>query len=385
MKVLHTIAGFGEKNGGTSTATYDLLSAIHSVDRNFKADILTPETQTPGDRLMGAGEEWIKSVENDCFSPLAISKNLKSFLKTNAYDVYHTNGLWMYANHITCKIARDKGKPYVITPHGMLYPEALARSSWKKRPMRVLWFDKDIKEASCIHVTCEDELNHVRKFGYGGPIAMIANPVNIPAYTQNLYENHIKEPTSFLNVAFLGRLHPIKKVENLLLGASLSTQSHVNIHIIGQGDMEYEQFLKSEAKRLNLADRVHFAGFVKGEDKFGMLSKMDALFVPSDMENFGMIIPEAMIVGTPVMASLGTPWKSLNEYRCGWWRDNSPKTIAATIDEIYSLSPQERHAMSERGRKYILDNFASSAIAGQMLELYAWLCNEVPKPEFVYC
>lgn len=385
MKVLHTIAGFGEKSGGTSTATYDLLSAIHSVDNDSVIDILTPQTSLPEDKLMGLGEEWIKPIENDCFSPLAISHNLKSYLKNTEYDVYHTNGLWMYANHITCKIARDNKKPYIITPHGMLYPEALARSSWKKKPMRTLWFDKDILEANCIHVTCEDELKFVRAFGYKGPVALIANPVNIPIYTKNLYENHIKESTSFWGVAFLGRLHPRKKVENLLYGVALSKQNQVNVYIIGKGDDRYEQFLKEEARRLDISERVHFVGFVNGKEKFEMLSKMDALFVPSDMENFGMIIPEAMIVGTPVMASLGTPWESLNDNSCGWWRDNSPESIAMTIDEIYSMSSEQRQEFAVRGRNYIINTFSSDNIAKQMLELYAWLCGESSKPEFVYC
>ena len=55
-------------------------------------------------------------------------------------------------------MARKQGKPYVITPHGMLYPDALHRSYWKKWPMIQLFLKKDIMNASCLHVTCKQEM-----------------------------------------------------------------------------------------------------------------------------------------------------------------------------------------------------------------------------------
>lgn len=318
MKVLHTIAGFGALGGGTSTCTYDLLSAVHSVESVATVDLLTPDVINPDDHIMGVGEEWIKVVPNDYRTPLGLSSNLTNYLRDSDYDVYHSNGMWMHVNHATCAIARDKCKPYVITPHGMLYPEAMSRSYWKKWPMRKLWFDKDIRLASCVHATCEKEMAHVRNLGYRGPVAVIGNPVHVPDYTQEIVcvRDYAHKP--FWGVAFLGRLHPIKKIENLLYGVALAKRADIEVSIIGKGDPEYENFLRGEVDRLGLQDRVHFLGFLNGFDKFARLGLTDALFVPSDMENFGMIIPEALIVGTPVMASLGTPWKALNDEKCGW-------------------------------------------------------------------
>lgn len=383
MKVLQTIGGFGAKGGGTSTCTYDLLSAIHRLGTGKEIDLLTPSVLDPSDQMMGQGEEWIKVVPNDYKTPLSISRNMTEYLEHSDYNIYHTNGMWMYINHKTCALARKKGQPYVITPHGMLYPEALARSAWKKVLMRKLWFDKDILHAACIHVTCEDEMSHIRKLGYKGPIALIGNPVAVPAYTEDLFNVRSKQTSPFWGVAFLGRLHPIKKVENLLYGVALASKD-IDVYIIGKGDAEYERFLQSESHRLGISAKVHFLGFLNGRDKFEQLAKIDALFVPSDMENFGMIIPEALIVGTPVMASLGTPWKALNTEQCGWWTDNSAESIAKVIDDIYTRPLLELTDMGRRGRNYILKTFAAEHIAQQMLRLYEWILNGGNKPEFVY-
>lgn len=77
-------------------------------------------------------------------------------------------------------MARKLGKPYVITTHGMLYPDAIKRSYWKKWPLLKLCFHKDIMQANCLHATCKQEMEHIRAFGYNGPVAIIPNPMVLP-------------------------------------------------------------------------------------------------------------------------------------------------------------------------------------------------------------
>lgn len=384
VKVLQTIGGFSARCGGTSTCTYDLLSAMHGINPEPVVDLLTPDVTESDDKLMGIGEDWIKAVSNDYKTPLSISHNMYDCLRDSDYDIYHTNGMWMHINHSTCAIARQKGKPYIITPHGMLYPESLARRAWKKWPMRKLWFDRDIHDAACIHATCNKEMENLRLLGYKGPIAVIGNPVAVPDYTEELFYNRIKKTTPSNCIAFLGRLHPRKKVENILRGVALASKPDLDVHIMGEGDETYKNFLGQEASRLGIANRVHFHGFVNGRNKFETLAEMDALFVPSDFENFGMIIPEALIVGTPVMASLGTPWETLNTVKCGWWRDNTPESISKVINELYSISNEDRNAMGIRGRDYIVRTFAADRVAAQMLSLYQWINGDTSKPDFVH-
>ncbi|MDU1889872.1 MAG: glycosyltransferase [Dysgonomonas sp.] len=385
MKVLQTIPNFGAKSGGTSTCTYDLLNALHKQECNI--NLLTLMGSDPSDRLMGNNEEWIITLPNDSkIPPYSYSKGIKNFLETSEYDLYHTNGIWMHCNHTTCSIARKKRKPYIITTHGMLYPQALARSAWKKKLMAKLFFDKDIMKAICIHATCQQEMEYVRQFGYKGPIAVIPNPVNIPNYIETL--NIAKEQTVLIShlpkkIGFLGRLHPRKKVENLLYGAAMLPQQDFEIIIMGKGDDMYEQFLKSETKKLGLTN-VNFTGFVNGIKKYEMLSKLSALFVPSDFENFGMIITEALICKTPVVASLGTPWKELNTYQCGWWIDCTPQNIAQTISQIIEMPKHNLLAMGDNGYKLIMEKYTADKVAEQMKKLYEWILNQAPKPNFVY-
>ena len=99
MKILQTIAGFGAHSGGTSTCTYDLLSAMHGM--GCDVDLMTVKVKDPTDKLMGQGEKWIKALDNDCRTPYGWSPNMTRFLRASDYDIYHTNGMWMHCNRRT--------------------------------------------------------------------------------------------------------------------------------------------------------------------------------------------------------------------------------------------------------------------------------------------
>ena len=140
--------------------------------------------------------------------------------------------------------------------------------------------------------------------------------------------------------------------------------------VMGKGDAEYEQFLRSEVERLGLTESVKFLGFVSGREKYEALSELAALFVPSDFENFGMIVTEALSVGTPVMASLGTPWEELNTENCGWWVDRSVESVANVMREVLSMPVDRLLDMGGRGRRLVAERYEASKVARQMIGLY---------------
>ena len=367
MEILQTIADFGAHSGGTSTCTYDLLSAMHRV--GYGIDLMTSQT----DDLMGQGENWIKALANDALTPYGYSHNMQQFLRHSDYDIYHTNGMWMYCNHATCCIARKKNKSYIITPHGMLYPQALARSAWKKKLMLTIGgVNKDLKLADCIHCTCMEEMKHYRDLGYKNPVAVIF-------IDELINERKIKR------IGFLGRLHPRKNVETLLdawilLGSKVKDAQLV---IMGKGDFAYEKMLKGKVKESGMMN-VEFAGFVSGREKFERLASLTALCVPSDFENFGMIVTEALSVGTPVIASLGTPWQELNARHCGYWVSNDVQTLAETIEQVLSLPEDEIQRMGENGKRLVQEKYQDTQVARMMQQLYDWILTGGTKPKFVY-
>lgn len=377
-----TIPGLSAKSGGPSTCTRDIMEGLY--DLGAEIDLLTVSSND----ILGRGRPWLKEVPNDYKSPFAMSRNIQLFIRKSDYDLYHANALWMGSTHDTCRIARKKGKPYALSPHGMLYPTALAVSSWKKKILLSLGFKKDIMMATCLHTTCQQEAMYCRQFGYKGPIAVIPNAVVLPKGVE-LKDRIYRDEKGRRQIGFLGRLHPIKKVEQILYALDklqdrgLRINDILSLQVMGRYDEGYEKWLKDEVSRLKLQECVEFVGPVEGRDKYERLSRLSALLVPSAQENFGMVVPEALICGTPVYASLGTPWRELNECDAGWWRSNDPETIASVINEILSLDDDSLLQKGRNGRELIELGYEQHRVAGMMLQLYEWCIFGGEKPEFV--
>jgi glycosyltransferase involved in cell wall biosynthesis len=104
---------------------------------------------------------------------------------------------------------------------------------------------------------------------------------------------------------FVGRLEHEKGLE-LLLRALRSTTSLAGLVIAGSGSLEGE--LYGLAKRLGVADRARFAGYVPNRDLAAYLDASDFLVLPSITtprfkEVWGLVVNEAMNRGRPVLAS----------------------------------------------------------------------------------
>lgn len=378
IKILHTIPGLSISSGGPSTCTYNLLKGLRAI--NVDVDILTLKSRNPDDRLV-ADDNFIKGVPNDAKTGLVYSTNFRRYLKEyQDYDLYHANALWTFPSHDTLRMAHQIGKPCVIAPHGMLYPQALAISKWKKKICMNLFQRADLEMADCLQATCEAEMRYIRNLGIKTPVAIVPNCLDID------FSAPMKNKVNAMRrVGFVGRLHRIKNVD-VLLEAWLSLgdlNDHAELVIIGSGDEVYEQELKKYVST-NGMNHIRFTGFLNGEELAQAVRSLDCLILPSKSENFGMVVPEALVNGIPVIASKGTPWEELDTYKCGWWVDNTAETLAKAIQTMLRLTDIELICMGQRGRKLIEENYASEQVALRMKKVYEWILNKKEKPDFVY-
>ena len=378
MKILHTISGLNISSGGPTSCTYNLIKGLR--DEGIEADILTLMPRDDSDKII-ADDSFIKALPNDARTPLVYSSNFRRYLSSHiGYDLYHANGLWTCPTHFTAEIAKKQNKPCVIAPHGMLYPQALQVSAWKKKIVSTVFQRKDLETASCLQATCMAELEHIRAFGLNNPVAVIPNGLVI----DDSLEIH-KTSNSVRRFAFVGRLNRIKNVDLLLSAWSKLGDKTRNCEllIIGDGDTAYKKELE-EFATANKLNNVRFLGFIMGKDLQKLVHSIDFQILPSKSENFGMVVPEALIQGIPVIASKGTPWSDLETFDCGWWVDNDIDTLISTLLIAINLSEQDRLGMGERGRTLVLRHYSIKSVSLRMKQLYEWLVYKNIKPEYVY-
>lgn len=376
MRVIHS-GHLNVNSGGPALSCWLTVKGLR--ERGVVADVIMPPLESD-DKIIDEDANPLFYAKPQ-FGTLAYVPDMGSFLKTiGDADLYHIQGVWMLHALSVSKYAREKRIPYIVTLRGMLYPQALRHNAFIKRVSMALYEGEILRNAACIQCTCVEEMKHYRALGFVNPVAVLPNPIDV----RNIKVG--KKKDKVFRIGYLGRLHSRKRVERLIYAMyDLRSQlpSDSELLIIGGGDAEYERFLKDEVKRLGLSN-VRFAGFLVGPKKEEAIESLSILAVPSDYENFGNIVTEALSKGVPVMTSKGTPWQILNDKNCGWWIDNSQESINKKLLLISRMSSQELHSMGAIGRKLMEDEYSVESLSDKMMQLYQWILSGGKKPSFVY-
>lgn len=110
-------------------------------------------------------------------------------------------------------------------------------------------------------------------------------------------------------IMFLGRLVPRKGCATLVEAAALLPQltaQPFRVVVCGRGALEPE--LKAQVKRLGIADKVSFEGFIAEADKPGYMKASDVLVFPSlGGESFGIVLIEGMAARHPLVLAGDNP------------------------------------------------------------------------------
>jgi glycosyltransferase involved in cell wall biosynthesis len=76
-----------------------------------------------------------------------------------------------------------------------------------------------------------------------------------------------------------------------------------------------------------------------------------------------------------VIATKGTPWNDLAEYKCGWWIDQGVDALASVLANVVLLDDTTRAEMGKRGRKLVEDKYTWDAVCNKMIKGYEEVLN----------
>jgi glycosyltransferase involved in cell wall biosynthesis len=282
-------------------------------------------------------------------------------------DIVHLTATYSFPTIPTLILCRIFNKPLVWSPRGAILDAYEWEDSRRRRLKR--WWERIcnilIRPGRVIvHTTAERERIVTQQRLPRAKAMIVPNGVDMP----NRLSTRPWRPEGRLRLMYLGRLSPKKGIENLLKALSLLKDPSISLNIYGTGDADYTVRLKSLARQLGLLDEaVSFIGHVDGEAKNAAFTSADVCVVPSYVENFCMVVAEALANGVPVIASYGTPWSRVEEKHCGLWVDNSPDSLAQAITRIRVMALPE---MGNRGINWMKQEFSWNCVASKMLALY---------------
>lgn len=278
-------------------------------------------------------------------------------------DVIHLTAVYSFPTFPTLLGARLLGRPLVWSPRGAL-------QRWKGTTslrLKQVWesFCRQLAPSSLmLHATSREEAEACRRFSPNSKIAIIPNGVTIPRPSPR------RGGRSESSILYLGRLDPKKGVERLLRACARLKRIKWSLTVAGSGAPAYLASLRKLAGDLGIAPLVKFIGHTSGRGRESAFNRASFLVCPSETENFGMVVAEALARRVPVIASKGTPWSGVEAEKCGLWVDNTPESLAAAI-RVMHRSPLL--SMGSRGRNWMIRDFSWNIIAKQMSEAYGSL------------
>jgi glycosyltransferase involved in cell wall biosynthesis len=201
-------------------------------------------------------------------------------------------------------------------------------------------------------------------FGDNARVMQVENYMDIP---------HEVKCSQGRYLLFIGRLNPKKGIDNLLRAIAMNERfmkSDLKLKLAGRNSHDHEPVLRSLVSELGLHEKVEFLGQIEGEEKQKLLAGALWTVMPSHTENFGIVVLESLAQNTPVIASKGSPWESLEEENVGFWVGTSPERLSAAIDRALDIQKEEYLSMRSRSRKFVETRYSMEANVDKWIDLY---------------
>lgn len=267
------------------------------------------------------------------------------FRPSTNYDVIHVHHLGRAAVRMA---SSPNGVPFVFTSHdGAVIcgyePSLVRRTAFKYVARRC---------DAAIALSCAERDFMRDVVGLGDRAFHIPNGLRSDVFGSET-DLHRPAPQGRIRLLYVGQLIPLKGVDVLLRAfARVAASQDIELHLAYQMPL-LEQQLRELARTLGIGERVHFRGFLGADELAKLYRSVDALVLPSHAEALPSVVIEALLSGTPVVATrVGGIPEQVGEFGA-LARPNDPDDFARALREVLSRLPAlayERRRMREHAK-----------------------------------
>jgi glycosyltransferase involved in cell wall biosynthesis len=169
-----------------------------------------------------------------------------------------------------------------------------------------------------------------------------------------------------LTVLYLARIHPTKGLHRLLEWLP-KVPGRIRLIVVGQSDdLAFVERCRRKAESIGGQVQVEWLGPLPHAEAMSWFDRCHLYVLPTETENHGYTIQEALVAGCPVLTSTGTPWRDLGPAGAG--NTLSLDEPAAWVQELTRFCEMDgstlqtaRAAARERGQRSIQQGGAVEA------------------------
>lgn len=301
------------------------------------------------------------------FSATSASEEIDEVITDFKPDAFWLHTLTWAANAFERKmIASDK--PKVLTYHTLVedYGRAYAGEigAWRMRNR-----SRDVANMmDAVIVPSEVIARRLTTYGAKTPLHTIPTGIKIPqsSYTKAELADRFHFSSSKIVLLYVGRVSREKNINKLLqLVQPLLQNNSAVLLLVGPGDIfETEEY----AKQLRIGNSVICTGALPKEDTQKIYSAADAFVFASQTETQGLVIGEAMLAQTPVVA-LYSPIQP----------EVYPENVAVVVRDDRQFSPSIKSILDDQTRqktlitaakKFVERNFSIDGMISKQVALF---------------
>lgn len=381
-RVLHIIADLDPAGGGPPVVAarlaaaqaqlgcaVSLLSYTTAVGAT-RADALMAETPSGRmvDRVTVASPGKVERLTG------RLAARAFNRIADRGIDIVHTHGMWEPIMPACAAVARRRGIPYIVTPHGMLDPYTLSVKPTKKRAALSTTHRAFLRRAAFVHMLNTQEADLAMPVLHGTPTRVIPNGIFLEEVEHAPPRGTFRGKFAALNdrpyILFLSRLAHKKGLDYLADAFAILHGNMPDVHLVVAGPDDGQQAtFESTIARHGVGHRVHVVGPLYGSDKLAALRDAAVFCLPSRQEGFSIAITEALAMSVPVVVTRACHYHEVSEVVAGVETELDATEIAQALERILR-DPEEAARMGQAGAALVRDRFTWPSVAKLTLELY---------------
>lgn len=301
---------YPSKNRGGPTVS--VTNLVKSLADKFEISVLTTifekgthdqytSVKLGKNRLFGSDVYYLEEE-----TPLIIWRMIDRI----APDIIYVSSFYSVSFSLPAMLYRmwKRNIKFVLAPRGEFMRKAQENGKWKKRLYISLLKMIGAFRGIQFHVTSRQEAQDLEEIFPNHSVFVIGN-------LSLLQAGDILRPEKVsgkLRILTLGRIHPIKNIDyaiHILAGL----YGEIIFDIYGpKEDDTYFQHCMNIARELPQNIRVNYCGAIQHDDLQKLYENYHVYFSPTQTENYGHSIVEAMRCHCPVVISDRTPWTEVN-------------------------------------------------------------------------
>ncbi len=356
LKVVQIINTLDHADGGPARNAYELHQALNSL-ANTSARLYwlkgKPDSAIPFLHKVTIPREPLLTKVSGRSSPSKLRSSATEVVRQIARsDAVLLHGFFLGWVPIFFVVGKLAGTRIYITPHGSLTPYEMKKKARKKKLFLALFGKLMLANSDCVIVGSVQEKSDI-EHQFPGVTAAVGGVGTALGMTA-------ASPRGLGEVVRLGVMSRIaaKKRMDLVIDATeilFARGLPVSLAIAGSGDLQLEQGLRKQASAVPEGLHINFLGELTGDSKNEFLNGLDIFVLPSEDENFGIVVPEALAAGVPVVTSENVASAKLVDSRAA---EIVPKLDARDVADAISRvltrhGPELRaHCRSEAERAY---------------------------------